>query len=277
MLPTRLGDAARCYDAALRARASSRVRGPDAAGSSSAMVSNDVEALASGESCEALLLTPKARVIAPFVVWRRGEDDFLLLTEPALGEVVRASSSRMRFARSARSRSRSTPPPSSSADDAGRPRSRRRDYGSPRWSCSTPRSRRRRPARRRRARAAADPGGHARARPRDRRPRPSRRGGPRRARDQLHEGLLPGPGAGARLHYRGHAEPRSAGARDRRRRAASPRRRAPSRREGSRPVTSAAPIRTRHRRARATFAAKCRDAKLFVQGARALQWLVSRP
>ena len=56
------------------------------------MVSNDVEALGPGGSCEALLLTPKARVIAPLVVLRRGDDDFLLLTEPELGERVAPSS-----------------------------------------------------------------------------------------------------------------------------------------------------------------------------------------
>ena len=37
-------------------------------------------------SVDALLLTPKARVIAPVLVWRRGDDDLLLLTEPELGE-----------------------------------------------------------------------------------------------------------------------------------------------------------------------------------------------
>ncbi len=62
------------------------------------MLSNDVEALAPGESCEALLLTAKARVIAPLRVLRRGSDDFLLLTEPELGERVRAELARMRFA-----------------------------------------------------------------------------------------------------------------------------------------------------------------------------------
>ncbi len=45
-----------------------------------------------------MLLTPKARVIAPVVVWRRADDDFLLLTEPELGEPVRAHLQRMRFA-----------------------------------------------------------------------------------------------------------------------------------------------------------------------------------
>ena len=62
------------------------------------MLSNDVAALSPGESCEALLLTPKARVIAPMRVLRRGEDDFLLLTEPTLGETLRDQLMRMRFA-----------------------------------------------------------------------------------------------------------------------------------------------------------------------------------
>jgi folate-binding protein YgfZ len=62
------------------------------------MVSNDVEALAEGETCDALLLTAKARVIAPLRVLRRADDDFLLLTEPELGEVVRSEIVRMRFA-----------------------------------------------------------------------------------------------------------------------------------------------------------------------------------
>ncbi len=61
------------------------------------MVSNDVEALAPGEACPALLLTAKARVIAPLVVLRRADDDFLLLTEPGLGDAVRAQLTRMRL------------------------------------------------------------------------------------------------------------------------------------------------------------------------------------
>ena len=62
------------------------------------MVSNDVEALGAGEACEALLLTAKARVIAPLRVVRRASDDFLLLTEPELGDIVRTQLLRMRFA-----------------------------------------------------------------------------------------------------------------------------------------------------------------------------------
>ena len=61
------------------------------------MVSNAVATLPVGDSCEALLLTAKARVIAPLVVCRRGEDDFLLLTEPALGERVARELTRFRF------------------------------------------------------------------------------------------------------------------------------------------------------------------------------------
>jgi folate-binding protein YgfZ len=83
---------------ARRPRAFVRVAGPDAASLLQRLLSNDVEALAEGESCDALLLTPKARVIAPMRVWRRGGDDFLLLTEPELGETLRAAIVRARFA-----------------------------------------------------------------------------------------------------------------------------------------------------------------------------------
>jgi tRNA-modifying protein YgfZ len=84
-------------DVAAREREFVRVAGPDAADYLQRMVSNDVEALAPGEACPALLLTAKARVIAPLVVLRRADDDFLLLTEPGLGEVVRALLTRMRL------------------------------------------------------------------------------------------------------------------------------------------------------------------------------------
>lgn len=75
-----------------------RVAGPDAADYLQRMVSNDVEALEVGDACDALLLTAKARVIAPLRVLRRGEDNFLLSTEPELGETVRRELMRMRFA-----------------------------------------------------------------------------------------------------------------------------------------------------------------------------------
>jgi folate-binding protein YgfZ len=79
---------------ARRPRAFVRVAGPDAEDYLQRMVSNDV----SGDVCDALLLTPKARVIAPLRVWRRADGDFLLLTEPELGETVRATLLRSRFA-----------------------------------------------------------------------------------------------------------------------------------------------------------------------------------
>jgi folate-binding protein YgfZ len=83
---------------ARRPRAFVRVSGPDAEDYLQRMVSNDVEALAEGDACDALLLTPKARVIAPLRVLRRAPDDFLLSTETDLGEKVRAELLRMRFA-----------------------------------------------------------------------------------------------------------------------------------------------------------------------------------
>jgi folate-binding protein YgfZ len=81
-----------------RPRAFLRVSGPDAADYLQRMVSNDVEALGAGGACEALLLTAKARVIAPLRVVRRANDDFLLQTEPELGDIVRTQLLRMRFA-----------------------------------------------------------------------------------------------------------------------------------------------------------------------------------
>jgi len=74
------------------------VRGPDAAAYLNRMVSNEVEELPPGEACEALLLTPKARVIATMTVFRRSAEDFLLLTEPELGAVLRSALVRARFA-----------------------------------------------------------------------------------------------------------------------------------------------------------------------------------
>jgi folate-binding protein YgfZ len=82
-------------ESARHERAYVRVQGPDAVDYLNRMLSNDVP---ESGSVDALLLTPKARVIAPLLVWRRGPDDVLLLTEPELGETVRAQLTRMRFA-----------------------------------------------------------------------------------------------------------------------------------------------------------------------------------
>src|SRR3954453_20954304 len=81
--------------AARRPRAYVRVQGPDAVDYLNRMLSNDVPA---DGSVDALLLTAKAKVIAPVLVWRRGDDDVLLLTEPELGEPLRSQLTRMRFA-----------------------------------------------------------------------------------------------------------------------------------------------------------------------------------
>jgi tRNA-modifying protein YgfZ len=83
---------------AKRPRSYLRVSGPAAENFLDRMLSNDVAALGAGEACEALLLTPKARVIAPLLVLRRSHDDYLLLTEPELGERVRGELLRARFA-----------------------------------------------------------------------------------------------------------------------------------------------------------------------------------
>jgi aminomethyltransferase len=80
---------------ARRPRAYVRVAGPDAEDYLQRMLSNDVT---SGEVVDALLLTPKSRLIAPLRVWRRGAEDFLLLTEPELRDAVRAQLLRSRFA-----------------------------------------------------------------------------------------------------------------------------------------------------------------------------------
>ena len=81
-----------------RSRAFVGVTGPEAAPYLQRMLSNDVEALGPGESCEALLLTAKGRIVAPMTVFRRAPDDFLLLTEPELGQALRSALLRSRLA-----------------------------------------------------------------------------------------------------------------------------------------------------------------------------------
>jgi len=98
MPATLVSMAATTLQAAPRLRSFVAVRGPEAAAYLNRMVSNEVEALAVGESCEALLLTPKARIVAPLRAWRRADDDFLLLTEPEAGERLLRELLRSRFA-----------------------------------------------------------------------------------------------------------------------------------------------------------------------------------
>jgi folate-binding protein YgfZ len=98
MPATLVSMAATTLQAAPRLRSFVAVRGPEAAAYLNRMVSNEVEALAVGESCEALLLTPKARIVAPLRGWRRADDDFLLLTEPDVGDRLARELVRARFA-----------------------------------------------------------------------------------------------------------------------------------------------------------------------------------
>ena len=81
-----------------RPRAYVSVNGPDAGSYLNRMVSNEVEDMPVGDAREALLLTPKARIVAPLVVWRRGAEDYLLLTEPEAGDRLVRELLRSRFA-----------------------------------------------------------------------------------------------------------------------------------------------------------------------------------
>ena len=192
---------------AFRPRSFVRVSGPAAEEYLDRMVSNDVAALGPGESCEALLLTPKARVIAPLVVLRRGHEDFLLLTEPELGERVRAELVRSRFA----TKVEIEPEEHTSHVVFGGEGIPTRDYGEP--AAEVLDAGLEPSALGRGAGAAPDPCRHARLGQGDRRPRPARRGRPDRAGGQLHEGLLSGPGADRAAALPRPREPRPARAR----------------------------------------------------------------
>ena len=97
-MATRSATSSPAFAVAPRPRAFVRVAGPQSEDYLQRMVSNDVGALAAGDACDALLLTPKARVIAPVRVVRRAADDFLLLTERELGDTVRTHLLQFRFA-----------------------------------------------------------------------------------------------------------------------------------------------------------------------------------
>ena len=151
-------------------------------------------------------------MIAPLLVWRRGEDDFLLLTEPELGEVVRAHLTRMRFAAKCEieleehastivlggakgSRTATTACPAVEVLDADLDAEPADDElerlrilaRTPRWGREI-----------------------------DDRVLPAE-AGPRRARDLVHQGLLPRPGAGRAPALPRPREPHAARARGRRR------------------------------------------------------------
>jgi folate-binding protein YgfZ len=80
------------------ARGYVRVEGQDAEDFLERMVSNEVACLASGETRQALLLTPKSRIVAPLRVVRESPESFMLMTDAALAEVVASTLVRARFA-----------------------------------------------------------------------------------------------------------------------------------------------------------------------------------
>ena len=171
---------------AARPRDYVRVAGPDAEDFLQRMLSNDVTAA----PCQALLLTPKARLIAPLVVVRREADDFLLLTEPGLGEAVRATLLRARFAAKVEIEPEEHTSVVVFGEDGGIPN---HEFGEVRIGAA--RRRPRADAFRGGARANADRGEGSRLGQGARRLDPPRRGGPRRDAHLVHEGLLSGPGA----------------------------------------------------------------------------------
>ena len=170
------------------------------------MVSNDVDA--GRASCAALLLTPKARLIAPLRVWRRGDEDFLLLTEPELGEAVRATLLRVALRREVRDRARGA--------HVGR-RLRRGGRASRRDSRAGGRGARRRDRATTSTTISSARGSSAGARvgkELDDSILPAE-AGLDETHDLLHEGLLPGPGAGRAAPASWPGQPRAAGPRGR--------------------------------------------------------------
>ena len=80
------------------ARGYVRVVGSDAADFLERMLSNEVASLATGEARQALLLTPKSRIVAPLRVVRESPASFLLITEAELAQAVATTLLRARFA-----------------------------------------------------------------------------------------------------------------------------------------------------------------------------------
>ena len=74
------------------------VEGPEAADFLERMLSNEVATLEAGEARQALLLTPKGRIVAPLRVVRESADGFLVITEAELAEPVAGALLRARFA-----------------------------------------------------------------------------------------------------------------------------------------------------------------------------------
>ncbi len=74
------------------------VEGPDAEALLQNVLSQDLAGMADGAARRALLLTPKARVVADLRVLRRDATRFLLLTEPAAAAPLAAQLTRFRLA-----------------------------------------------------------------------------------------------------------------------------------------------------------------------------------
>lgn len=74
------------------------VTGPDAESLLQNVLSQDLAGMAEGEARRALLLTPKARIVADLRVLARGDGRFLLLTEPAAAAPLAAQLVRFRLA-----------------------------------------------------------------------------------------------------------------------------------------------------------------------------------
>jgi len=74
------------------------VSGPEAGEFLERMVSNEILSLEPGEARQALLLTPKSRIVAPLRVVREEPQSFLLVTDAALAETVASTLLRARFA-----------------------------------------------------------------------------------------------------------------------------------------------------------------------------------
>jgi folate-binding protein YgfZ len=75
-----------------------RVEGPEAVDVLERMLSNEVQSLDVGSARQALLLTPKGRMIAALRVARESGEAFLLITEAELADTVSAALLRARFA-----------------------------------------------------------------------------------------------------------------------------------------------------------------------------------
>jgi folate-binding protein YgfZ len=76
-----------------------RARGRDAIAYLHSMVSNDVEGVGVGEGVYALLLTPKARLIADVEIFRTADDELVIACEPGRRDEVLATLVRSRFRR----------------------------------------------------------------------------------------------------------------------------------------------------------------------------------